>query len=59
MRAIDEEYLQHPYYGRRRMTVAMRLFILGAKCLLAGTSVIAKEMIAETIKIETMNGVKA
>ncbi len=35
------------------------LFILGAKCLLAGTSVIAKEMIAETIKIETMNGVKA
>ena len=23
MRAIDEEYLQHPYYGRRRMTVEM------------------------------------
>lgn len=24
MRAIDEEYLEHPYYGRRRMTIAMR-----------------------------------
>lgn len=24
MRAIDEEYLEHPYYGRRRMVVAMR-----------------------------------
>jgi len=24
MRAIDEEYLSHPYYGRRRMTIAMR-----------------------------------
>ena len=25
MRAIDEEYLQHPYYGRRRMTIEMKL----------------------------------
>ena len=25
MRAIDEEYLQHPYYGRRRMTIAMKM----------------------------------
>ena len=24
MRAIDEEYLRRPYYGRRRMTIAMR-----------------------------------
>jgi putative transposase len=24
MRAIDEEYLEHPYYGRRRMTIAMQ-----------------------------------
>ena len=24
MRAIDEEYLQHPFYGRRRMTFTMR-----------------------------------
>lgn len=24
MRAIDEEYLEHPYYGRRRMTITMR-----------------------------------
>ena len=24
MRAIDEEYLEHPYYGRRRMTIAMK-----------------------------------
>jgi len=24
MRIIDEEYLEHPYYGRRRMTIAMR-----------------------------------
>jgi putative transposase len=33
MRAIDEEYLQHPYYGRRRMTVAMRIrgFFVGQK----------------------------
>src|SRR5579863_4988215 len=23
MRAIDEEYTEHPYYGRRRMTVEM------------------------------------
>jgi putative transposase len=31
MRAIDEEYLQHPYYGRRRMTIAMKKqgFIVG------------------------------
>lgn len=31
MRAIDEEYLQHPYYGRRRMTIAMRArgFLVG------------------------------
>jgi putative transposase len=33
MRAIDEEYLEHPYYGRRRMTVAMqaRGFFVGQK----------------------------
>jgi len=24
MRAIDEEYLEHPFYGRRRMTIAVR-----------------------------------
>lgn len=24
MRSIDEEYVKHPYYGRRRMTIAMR-----------------------------------
>lgn len=24
MRSIDEEYLEHPYYGRRRMTIAMK-----------------------------------
>lgn len=24
MKAIDEEYLKHPFYGRRRMTIAMR-----------------------------------
>ena len=33
MRAIDEEYLEHPYYGRRRMTVEMRKkgFLVGQK----------------------------
>src|SRR5580698_3327424 len=33
MRAIDEEYLEHPYYGRRRMTVEMRRrgFLVGQK----------------------------
>lgn len=33
MRAIDEEYLKHPYYGRRRMTIAMRDrgFLVGQK----------------------------
>jgi len=33
MRAIDEEYLQRPYYGRRRMTLAMRArgFCVGPK----------------------------
>lgn len=30
------------------------LFVLGAKCLLAGTTVIAKETIAEIIKAETI-----
>lgn len=31
MRAIDEDYLQHPFYGRRRMTIAMRAkgFLVG------------------------------
>lgn len=33
MRAIDEEYLQHLYYGRRRMTVEMlkKGFFVGQK----------------------------
>ena len=33
MRAIDEEYLKHPFYGRRRMTIAMRTqgFFVGQK----------------------------
>jgi len=33
MRAIDEEYTEHPYYGRRRMTVEMlkRGFFVGQK----------------------------
>ena len=33
MRAIDEEYLKHPFYGRRRMTIAMRSkgFLIGPK----------------------------
>jgi putative transposase len=33
MRAMDEEYLEHPYYGRRRMTMAMRArgFVVGPK----------------------------
>jgi putative transposase len=33
MRAIDEEFLQHPYYGRRRMTVEMvkKGFFVGQK----------------------------
>ena len=33
MRAIDEEYLQHPYYGRRRTTVEMlkKGFFVGQK----------------------------
>ncbi len=33
MRAIDEEYLQHPYYGRRGMTIEMKKqgFFVGQK----------------------------
>ena len=33
MGAIDEEYLKHPFYGRRRMTIAMRSkgFLIGPK----------------------------
>jgi hypothetical protein len=33
MRAIDEEYLKHPDYGRRKMTVEMkkRVFFVGQK----------------------------
>lgn len=33
MRAIDEEYLEHPYYGKRRMMVAMQKqgFYVGVK----------------------------
>ena len=33
MRAIDEEYLKHPYYGKRRMAIEMKKlgFFVGPK----------------------------
>ena len=33
MSAIDKEYLKHPYYGRRRMTIGMQKlgFLVGQK----------------------------
>lgn len=34
------------------------LFVIGAKCLLAATAVIAKEIIAETLKLNTMKELK-
>ncbi len=47
MRAIDEEYLQHPYYGRRRMTVAMRAqgFFVGQKRIRTAMQVMGLEAI--------------
>lgn len=47
MRAIDEEYLEHPYYGRRRMTVAMqtRGFAVGQKKIRTAMEVMGLEAI--------------
>lgn len=47
MRAIDEEYLHHPYYGRRRMTVAMRAqgFFVGPKGVRAAMQTMGLEAI--------------
>jgi putative transposase len=47
MRAIDEEYLLHPYYGRRRMTVAMRRrgFLVGQKKVRSAMQVMRLEAI--------------
>lgn len=47
MRAIDEEYLQHPYYGRRRMTIAMRAqgFFVGQKRIRTAMQVMGLEAI--------------
>lgn len=47
MRAIDEEYLQHPYYGRRRMTIAMRAqgFVVGQTMVRTAMQVMGLEAI--------------
>ena len=47
MRAIDEEYLQHPYYGRRRMAVAMKKqgFLIGQTAVRTAMRVMGLEAI--------------
>jgi len=47
MRAIDEEYLQHPYYGRLRMAVAMKKqgFLIGQTAVKAAMRVMGLEAI--------------
>ncbi len=47
MRAIDEEYTEHPYYGRRRMAVEMlkRGFFVGQKKVRTAMRIIGLEAI--------------
>jgi putative transposase len=47
MRAIDEEYIEHPYYGRRRMTIEMkkRGFFVGQKKVRTAMRVMGLEAI--------------
>jgi putative transposase len=47
MRAIDEEYLLHPFYGRRRMTIAMRAqdFDVGPKMVRSAMQTMGLEAI--------------
>ena len=57
MRAIDEEYLKHPFYGRRRMTVAMRTqgFLLGEKKVRTAIRKMGLEAIYPKPYLNTMN----
>lgn len=47
MRAIDEEYLAHPFYGRRRMTIVMKQqgFLVGEKKVRTAMQVMGLEAI--------------
>ena len=47
MRAIDEEYLEHPFYGRRRMTITMNAkgFFVGQKKIRKAMQVMGLEAI--------------
>lgn len=57
MRAIDEEYLQHPYYGRRRMTVAMRArgFVVGQTRIRTAMQMMGLEAIYPKPNLSTAN----
>lgn len=57
MRAIDEEYLEHPYYGRRRMTIAMqaRGFTVGQKRIRSAMQTMGLEAIYPKPNLSAMN----
>lgn len=57
MRAIDEEYLLHPYYGRRRMTIAMRAqgFFVGQKRVRTAMQVMGLEAIYPKPNLSAVN----
>lgn len=57
MRAIDEEYLLHPFYGRRRMTIAMRKrgFDVGPKKVRAAMRTMGLEAIYPKPNLSTPN----
>lgn len=57
MRAIDEEYLQHPYYGRRRMTIAMRAqgFLVGQKKVRTAMQIMGLEAIYPKLNLSVAN----
>jgi putative transposase len=57
MRAIDEEYLEHPYYGRRRMTIEMkkRGFFVGQKRVRSAMQTMGLEAIYPKPNLSTAN----
>jgi putative transposase len=57
MRAIDEEYLKHPFYGRRRMTIAMRErgFLVGQKKVRSAMQKMGLEAIYPKPNLSTSN----
>ncbi|CAM0117307.1 IS3 family transposase [Rhabdochlamydiaceae symbiont of Dictyostelium giganteum] len=54
MRAIDEEYLKHPYYGRRRMAIAMKHqgFNIGQKAVRTAMQMMGLERVFPQAKFK-------